>query len=299
MNSARTLLTSLIDYAGLFPPAELQMRAAVPRYAAHRASPHAWMVGRFVLPLAQIDEFEHCFDDLAAEHRTAPWSLAVLGGRSLDADVRKIVDFNRRHGDEGRQDARIEAIELKVHSLEDVARAADVVSEPPEVYFEIPINSDPADRLAAVAAAGGRAKVRTGGVSPEMFPAVPDLARFLRTCAAERVPFKATAGLHHPVRSNHSVTADGQGPRVTMHGFLNVFVAATLAHSGATASGLLEAVLSDESTSAFSFDQSGVTVHGHRLSCEDLAQARRRFALSFGSCSIEQPAEALAAMHVI
>jgi len=275
------------------------MRSAAPRYAAHRASRHAWMVGRFVLPLAQIDEFEHVFDDLPAKDREAPWPLAVLGGKSLEVDARKVVDFNRRHGDEGRRDAYIEAIDLKVHSLDDVARAADVLSEPAEVYFEIPISSDPHERLAAVSSVGGRAKVRTGGVSAEMFPGVGDLARFLQACAAARVPFKATAGLHYPVRSEHSVTGNDHDPAVMMHGFLNVFVAAVLAHSGRVGLDVLDAVLEERSPAAFGFDATGVNVHGWRLSCEDLAQARRRFALSYGSCSLEQPIEGLTALGLI
>src|SRR5512146_2691947 len=98
MNAARTLVASLIDYAGLFPPAELQMRAAVPHYGAYRQGPYAWLLNRFVLPLAQLEEFEHWFDELPAGQREMPWSLTVLAGRNLDADVRRIVDFNRRHG---------------------------------------------------------------------------------------------------------------------------------------------------------------------------------------------------------
>jgi hypothetical protein len=299
MNAASALLTSLIDYAGLFPPAELQMRAAVPRYAGYRAGPYAWLVGRFVLPIAQIDEFERTFDDLPAEHRRITWALAVLGGRNLEADVRKIVDFNRRHGDEGRQDAKIESIDLKVHSLEDVARAADVVSEPGEVYFEIAITSDPRDRLAAVAAAGGRAKVRTGGVSAELFPSVPDLARFLKACAGEKVAFKATAGLHYAMRSEHPLAADEPGSRMLMHGFLNVFLAAALAYCDGSGTQLVEAVLNERQASAFAFDASGVSIHGRRLSCEDLAQARRRFALSYGSCSLDEPIEELKMLGLI
>ena len=42
------------------------------------------------------------------------------------------------------------------------------------------------------------AKLRTGGVVPEAFPKSLDIIRFVRTCAAANVPFKATAGLHHP-----------------------------------------------------------------------------------------------------
>ena len=65
-DAARALLGSLIDYAGLFPPAELPMRAAVARYASSRSGEDAWMLGRFVLPLARLEEFEHAFDELPA-----------------------------------------------------------------------------------------------------------------------------------------------------------------------------------------------------------------------------------------
>jgi hypothetical protein len=298
MNSVRTLLASVVDYAGLFPPAELQMRAAVPRYGACRVGPFAWLLGRFVLPLAQLDEFEHHFDEMPPAERASPWPLSVLAGRNLPADVKKIVDFNRRHGDEGRHDARIESIELKVHSLDDTAAAADVLAEPAEVYFEIGISSDPAERLAAVAAAGGRAKVRAGGVSPDLFPSVPDLARFLQACASHRVPFKATAGLHWAIRGEHPV-ADERSARVVMHGFLNLFVAAGLAFTDRVGAHVLEAVLDEQSPSAFAFDDTGVNIHGRRLSCEDLAATRRGFAISYGSCSIEQPVEDLTRLALI
>lgn len=299
MNAARTLLASLIDYAGLFPPAELQMRAAVPRYAGYRTGKLAWMLGRFVLPLAQIDEFEHVFDDLPAKQRAAPWGLAVLSGRNLEADIKKIVEFNRRHGDEGRGDARIEAIELKVHSLDDIARAADVTTEPGEVYFEIGVAGDPRDQLAAVAAAGGRAKVRTGGVSAEMFPAVPDLARFLIAAAAAKVPFKATAGLHYPMRSVHPMTSDEKSAEVLMHGFLNVFLAAAMAWADRVKPASIEAILNEQDAAAFAFETSGVSIHGRRLTADDLTQARRCFAMSFGSCSLDQPASALKDLGLI
>jgi len=292
MSAARTFLDSLIDYAGLFPPAELQMRAAVPKYAAYREAPHAWLLGRFVVPLAQMEEFEHAFDDLPARHREAPWALSVLAGRSLQADAKKIVEFNRRHGDEGRRDARIESIDLRVHSLDDIAAAADTIAEPPEVYFEIGIAADPGDWIAAVGAAGGRAKIRTGGVSAELFPRTADVARFLRAAASAGVPFKATAGLHHAVRGEYRVTPDERSGRVVMHGFLNVFLAAALAFSDRVGPDLLEAVLEDQSPAAFAFDQTGVNLHGRRLSCEDL-RAARRFATSYGSCSIDEPVEDL------
>jgi hypothetical protein len=298
-DAARALLGSLIDYAGLFPPAELPMRAAVARYASSRSGTDAWMLGRFVLPLARLEDFEHAFDELPASSRAKPWPLAVTSGRNLEVDAMKIVDFNERHGDEGRQDATIDAIEMKVHDLDDIARADDVLAEPAERFFEMAIESDPSEWLAAVAEVGGRAKVRTGGATADLVPSVHDLARFLEVCAAEDVAFKATAGLHHPVRSAYSATADARSPTVVMHGFLNLFLAAVLAYRHRARADALEPVLGEESPDAFVFDGAGVGVKGHRLACEEIASTRRSFALSFGSCSFDEPASDLKALGII
>ena len=46
----RSFMGGLVDYAGLFPPASLDMAAAVDEYAAHRAEQEAWMLGRSSQP---------------------------------------------------------------------------------------------------------------------------------------------------------------------------------------------------------------------------------------------------------
>ena len=60
--TTHTLIAGLIDYAGLFPPASLSMKAAVKEYARRRQSPEAWLLGRFVVPADRLEEF-----DIAAE----------------------------------------------------------------------------------------------------------------------------------------------------------------------------------------------------------------------------------------
>src|SRR5438477_108730 len=80
------------------------------------------------------------------------------------------------------------------------------------------------DAVATLAITGQRAKIRTGGVTPEAFPKSAEIVRFVRTCLAANVPFKATAGLHHPIRCFHPLTYDADSPQGTMHGFLNLFL---------------------------------------------------------------------------
>ena len=135
----------------------------------------------------------------------------------------------------------------------------------------------------------GLAKLRTGGLTPEAIPASSEIADFLFRAAARRVAFKATAGLHHPIRSEQPLTYAPDSPRAVMHGFVNVFVAAAFAWQGLDRALLLE-VLNESDPAAFEFHEGELGWRGHRLSTTQIEGARRDFAHSFGSCSFEEPA---------
>jgi len=142
------------------------------------------------------------------------------------------------------------------------------------------------------------AKVRTGGIVAETIPGAPLLARFLEACASAGVPFKATAGLHHPIRAEHPLTYEPDAPRSTMHGFLNVFGAAAFARGGMPA-GEIEAVLRETTPAAFALDDAGLAWRDRRVTTDEIALTRRDFAISFGSCSFAEPVAELEAMGVI
>jgi hypothetical protein len=139
---------------------------------------------------------------------------------------------------------------------------------------------------------GGFAKVRTGGLTPDAIPPCAEVAGFLARAAALRLPFKATAGLHHALRSPRALTYAADSPCAVMHGFLNVFAAAAFAWHGMDAAGL-EAVIAEDEPAAFSFHDSEMRWHGHALSTAQIEEARRAFAHSFGSCSFEEPVAGL------
>jgi hypothetical protein len=143
-----------------------------------------------------------------------------------------------------------------------------------------------------------RAKIRTGGITPEAFPSPAHIAKFLKACADRNVFFKATAGLHHPLRCHRPLTYSTEGPSGWMFGFLNVFLAAVLAHNGFRAQ-VVEAILMEESPAAFSFGEDSITWAGHQMTANEIADARRRFAISFGSCSFEEPVAELKALNLI
>jgi hypothetical protein len=139
---------------------------------------------------------------------------------------------------------------------------------------------------------GGFAKVRTGGLTPDTIPPCAEVAGFLARAAALRRPFKATAGLHHALRSSRALTYAADSPRAVMHGFLNVFAAAGFAWHGMNAAGL-EAVIAEDEPAAFAFDDAGMRWRGRSLSTAQIEEARRAFAHSFGSCSFEEPVAGL------
>ncbi len=119
------------------------------------------------------------------------------------------------------------------------------------------------------------AKIRTGGLTPESVPSAEYLADFLVEAAARRMAFKATAGLHHPIRS------------ATMHGFVNLFVSAAFAWHGEQRE--ITRLLNEQDATAFQFREDRLNWRGRSLSTGQIAAARRDFAHSFGSCSFEEP----------
>lgn len=283
----RDLLAGLIDYAGLFPPAALDMVSAVNRYAAYRKDETGWMLGRFIAPIARLDEFEKA----AADHLrqgVEPWRLSALGGGDLKPDLEKIAEFNGRNS--GR--AIIDAIEIKAERAADIEQAMEMMPEALTPYFEIPISHDPADLIKLISALGARAKVRAGGVAAESFPSSPSLASFIKICADEDAPFKATAGLHHPLRSVNRLTYEPDSESALMHGFLNVFLAAAFAQSGMSVKQLAE-LLEERSLEAFQFDNGSVTWRGEMIVRGQLRNSRSLLAIAFGSCSFEEPIEDL------
>lgn len=242
----RALLANLVDYAGLFPPAALSLPAAAENYTRYLRSESAWMLGRFVVPAAQLGQLTN----------TDGWRITVLS----DADA--------------------PAGDLPIQSIE--TKTVRKFSLP--TYCEIPL--DDSDALVAVQRLGAFAKVRTGGLTPDSIPGAPAIARFLGACAKLGLPFKATAGLHHPVRSPHPLTYGANAPRATMHGFVNVFLAAAFAWQGVDESTIVE-VLNETDPDAFRFAE-GARWRDATLTVEQLA-ASRRFAHSFGSCSFDEP----------
>jgi hypothetical protein len=284
-----------VDYAGLFPPASLSLEDAVSEYAARRRGPEAWMLGRFVLPASRLGELSHVARaHLPERASTERWALSALLGADVHGDSALVTSFNTRHA--GR--AVVDSVELKASGQEEAVAALDARPAGLPAFVEVPLDSDYGAILATLRERGARAKVRTGGVVPEAIPATSDLARFIAACAAAGVAFKATAGLHHPIRAERALTYAKDSPRAVMHGFLNVFAAAAFARAQASLADL-EAVLAEENPNAFRLDDEALAWRHLRVPTDAIAAARKGFATSFGSCSFGEPVADLEALGIL
>src|SRR4030095_8177202 len=131
----------------------------------------------------------------------------------------------------------------------------------PEVYCELPLRDDVSFRILQLGELGLRAKVRCGG---SVLPRVPALAEFVQACRRLEVPFKATAGLHRPVR------------RGDEHGFLHLLAAAGVEDE--------EHALEEEDPGAFAVSGESFQWRDRSAGAWEIGRARELF-VSFGSCS--------------
>lgn len=282
---ARALLTGLVDYAGLFPPAGLGMPETVRNFADYQARPDSWALGRLVVPVSRLAEFEQAIQGLRPQ---AGWPLSVLIGGDLSADRNAILDFNRRHP----QSTRIESLEVKVASIDQVEAVRRTLDLGLEVYCETALGPELEPLIPAIKQAGLRAKVRTGGIKAADIPAPEAVVRFLAACAGQRLPFKATAGLHHPVRGIAPLTYEPDAPCATMFGYLNMIVAAAALWSGRPEREALSALTQDRNSIAIGAES--LKWGSASYTADELAATRQRFMLSIGSCSFTEPMEEIA-----
>ena len=238
------LLERLIDHAPLFPPASLDLPEALAEDRRAPESTVSFVLARFVCPSSRLTELPDI--DRA---------LSVVLDGPLDQRERR-----------GRRGATREELE----SLSGLA---------PEIYVEVPLDECPGERLDAdrsVRASRPRS-VAVGRRSPSTTRSRGSSA----PAVSADLAFKATAGLHHAVRT------DGE------HGFLNLLAAVMFGDE--------EDALAEEEPDAFGLDRERFGWRGRiaRPLTRSSRPARRRGFRSIGSCSFFEPVEALEALGVL
>lgn len=293
--SVRTLLESAIDYAGLFPPSAVSMPEAVLNYATYRNSNYSWMLGRFVVTATRLEEFIENARDFISRDNGDAWRLTVVAGEDINETIRQVEAFNR----DSSSGAFCDVLEVKASTRSKITNTVAVLPEGVTAYFEIATGETLPDLVEELAVQGQRAKIRTGGVTPDAFPSTAAIIRFVRTCIAANVPFKATAGLHHPIRCFRPLTYEELSVMGTMHGFLNLFLMTGFALEGYRPT-LLEDVMEEEFDEVFKFENQSITWReDHTLSILQIEGLRNKGIQSFGSCSFDEPVADLQKLGIL
>jgi hypothetical protein len=314
--SLKTFAGSIIDYAGLFPPASLGLGQAFHNYLFYRQGDMKWMLNKFIIPAGRLEELTDLMKDMKIEDKISFSVLGSGGGsaddfrESMEADIKSITRFVSVHGTL----VSIDAFEVKLpndivkqDSSDELLRLMNEVSVELEkalgknipVYFEASLNEDHeivivrvVESIASLGKSCGF-KLRTGGTEASAFPTSEQIAFAIMTCCEFEVPMKCTAGLHHPIRHyNNEVSSN-------MHGFLNVFGAGILAYTdGFDESELLE-VLDEEDPYEFIFKEDGFEWNNTNVAISEIKEAREKFMISYGSCSFDEPIEDLKTLELL
>lgn len=325
--SLKAFMSGIIDYAGLFPPADLALDPAIRNYARYREGSDAWMLSRFIIPAGMLQDLEPYHDELFSEG--SPFDFSVLG-RGTDTisdfedEIQRVMEackqFNERHGERVTTDV----LEIKLPKEAALSGDADFVQQQLdkaasavgksgsaaqyifyESFFEESWKNDIESVIKAISEhnnmfsrEGGDYKyagfkLRCGGEKAHMFPSVEQVASVLNSARKHNIALKCTAGLHHPVRHyNDSV-------QTKMHGFFNVFGGSMLAYAHDLNDEELVKILNEEDPEQFTFSDEAFSWRERSISTDDLSGLRQAALISFGSCSFDEPLEDLQKLSLL
>ena len=301
MRAIRTLVSSMLDYAGLYPPASLDEPSVVANFASLHASSRAWMLGRLVWPAARLDRLSELASGAAPvaqpPETEGAWPVTALLGDAGTPEFARTADlvraFNDRHEQIGAPAMRVDSVEFKVADPHTVDSALDALPEDVWPYVEIPLDADPRGVIAAISGVEAAAKFRTGGTTAAAHPTARALSGAIAACAQAGVAFKATAGLHRAMRHWNAAAGAHQ------FGFLSLFAGACLVYARKLDAEGLAAMIEDPDPSSFDISDNAIAWQGARIVTREIEEARERFAHSFGSCSFDEPWDDLTALELI
>jgi hypothetical protein len=326
MIAIQKLIANAVDYAGLFPPAALPMSETVSNFASYRRNAGRGMLGRLVVPLNRLQDMRQRIDELPIDSEAdgEPWRVSALVPvdaenefHQLQQALSEIETFNGNYSSDQPISTVVDSIELKFGSSAELSKLTNLIPSNLDSYFEIDCVSDPASAIETLArlrqatdhlsngnnggTTGGAghlfAKIRTGSVIADQIPSVEQVSRFVAACARMFVPFKATAGLHHPIRNEYRLTYEADSSCGTMHGFVNMFVASLCAFEYQLSEQEIAQILQEREAGNFHFEDDRIQWRQFTISVDRIDQLRQQSIQSFGSCSFVEPTEELCELY--
>ncbi|MEV7574391.1 hypothetical protein AB0P28_14960 [Pseudarthrobacter sp. NPDC089323] len=266
------LFQGFFDDAATFPPGLAPLETAVKDHVHRRANQFSGAVGPAVLKLEDLAQTQRIASTLHLEGRPITVSAVTPAG-----ELQGALDAAERI----RPQLELVSIELKTDPSDrdtwkrQIKEAASVTGI--QVYIELTHEQIADSALDSLKGTDLRLKYRTGGLQQNLFPTPQQLAEVISQAVAAGIPFKLTAGLHEAVRYVNAATG------FTHHGFLNIAIATDAARRGDDAERVAELLALSE--------PAAVAALG-RASRGDW----RESFISFGTCSVAEPAESLAAL---
>jgi hypothetical protein len=304
--SVKAFTEKLIDYAGLFPPASLDLKTAFDNYLRYRDDEYNNILSKFIIPAGRLNELEEIIKNF--EEPPEGIELSILG--TFPAAIKNDISAIRKFNEETSGIFRINTFEMKIPLLgsrDNITDFLDQVSELFDknemknynIFYECPLNKRELDLITDQLAYHEHVetldsvKIRTGGTEASAFPSPEEVALAIRICRDKELQLKATAGLHHPARHfNEEVNTK-------MHGFLNIFSAAIFAHSLKLNEADLLEIISDEEFENFEFESDALRYKTYKADLKAIESARNNFIISFGSCSFTEPIEDLKKISIL
>lgn len=325
--SIQVFMKKLIDYAGLFPPAELNMLDAVSEYFEFINGTDSWMMSHFICPATRLTEFESVFLKLTEIKK--PWNISIIVGsastiqeylKDYRRDVLKINEFREklkgkvivdfietRMPAEVLQNMSQDTINFFLNSIIEIQKEGQLNLN--KLFFE-PVWDDNwqsnipklIEFLSNIQSTGMIEnnlvrnigfKLRCGGVDASAFPTPEKVSKVIFECNRGNLSFKATAGLHHPIRHYNP------GVETTMHGFFNVFGALLLAGKHRLNVDQIKLIIADEDSKHFLWDDHFFRWGDWQINIAEMEELRTGKAISYGSCSFDEPREDLKKLQLL
>lgn len=322
------LLSGIIDYAGLFPPAKLSLKQAIDEYLYYRHSDYDWMVSQFIISTQHLDQLAKLADE--GYQLPDPFHLSITAPPSatvddyfkqLDEILHQVENIHRKLS----VTLQTDMLEIKLpdevlsqpsddaimNVLERTCTSMDLQKKyPNRVFFEIPgfdFNSSNAQRVIEALAKYNNQlrqenpeyyrycgfKIRCGGMESHHFPSATYLADAILQANKKGVTLKFTAGLHHPVRIFHPSV------QTKMFGFLNIFGAGIFSRLYGLTKDEIMAILEEENPKNFNFTKDYFSWNAYKATPSQIKQLRHDAFISFGSCSVAEPVEDLQELGII
>ena len=295
--SVNYFLEKLIDYAGLFPPAKLEIKPSLENYANYIQSKDKWMMSKFIIPTSRLNDIP---DDVIRKYSDQhPLRLSLIS-KNICNDIDTVKEFLQTNYNS----TIFSACESPVSDLSafskdilDVYKLVENHDLSFELFYELVSNDNWTNKIneavSIISAFNAEHetnigfKLRCGGVESHMFPDAENIGKAIIACRDANVSMKFTAGLHHPIRHYSKAV------KTKMYGFFNIFVGGMIAHKFNLENGELTKILLDENPKNFIFDIDGLHWKAYSISNAEVQHYRKKSFISYGSCSFNEPIEDL------